>query len=261
MHEIQDVGEAALPLVSRYTRLMINLIRPYIDGIVVHSQSDMSAIADVYPTLGALPMEVVYPGPLEHEGGVRSIPARVRQADEPVRLLYFGVIRAYKGIDELATAFGALLQDSNVHLTVAGEPWSDSDAALNSIRKGGVERARIIDRYLADHEIPRLLEEADVVVVPYRRASASGPVNLTMAAGLPLVTTDVPALREACRDYGGVEFAVPGDARSLEAAIRRSFVGLGRRYENPQSWDANAARYRGFFDRLGPKPASTKDVA
>ena len=91
---------------------------------------------------------------------------------------------------------------------------------------------------------------ADVVVAPYRRAAASGPISLTMTRGLPLVTTTVPALEEACRDYQGVEFAIAGDAGSLRAAIDRSLARVGEHYSNPHSWDATAEHYRTFFDGL-----------
>ncbi len=258
MHEASDVGEAALPLVLRYSKFMIARLRPYLSGVVVHSKEDAGAMSDAHPALRDLPTVVVIPGANEHQPLSPRTGPRVRSTGDHVRFLYFGVIRPYKGVDELVSAFEALGVHSNVHLTVAGEPWDDAGNAIARLRALGEERATVIDRFLADVEIPRLLEWADVVVLPYRRASVSGPVNVAMAAGLPLVTTTVPALREACENYDGVEFADPRSAVSLEAAMRRALSRVGQRYTNPHSWDASAALYREFFESISVAPRNFK---
>jgi glycosyltransferase involved in cell wall biosynthesis len=173
-----------------------------------------------------------------------------------VRFLYFGVIRAYKGIDELAVAFASLIdQGERVHLTVAGEAWEDAEAALRTIRKTGENNYEIIAGYIPDDQVKNLFDQADVVVAPYRRASASGPINLAMAAGLPLVTTKVPALQEACQYYEGVFFAEVEDPVGLREAMRRSITKVGCRFDNPHSWDANAYSYADFFRRIDEKGA------
>jgi glycosyltransferase involved in cell wall biosynthesis len=249
-HEAGDVGENAIPLMRRYTRRMVAALRPYLDGLVVHSADDATMMIQAYPAIRGLPIEVIFPGPLAHAGRSGSVATRQRRRDEPVRFLNFGVVRPYKGIDELATAFSRLAADENVHLTVAGEPWPDSKQSLERIRRLGTSRSTVIDRFLEDEEIPGLFEEADVVVLPYHRASASGPVNLTMEKGLPLVTTTVSALREACTRYDGVDFALPADVTSLEAAMRRSLTRVGQRFANPHSWNENVAHYLHLFDQL-----------
>ncbi len=262
MHEVSDVGEAALPFVGAYTRAMMAAMARRIDGVIVHSEADAKTVPEVYPLLDGLPRAVIFPGPLEHGDGAKSLPARLRLPGETVRLLFFGVIRPYKGIEELAHAFCGLVNDGvNVHLTVAGEPWDDATEALDMIRSTGIEHHTITTGYVADDEVNALFEAADVVVAPYRRAAASGPINLTMATGLPLVTTLVPALEEACRDYAGAEFAVAGDAVSLRAAIERSLGRVGERYSNPHSWDANAEQYRRFFDGLSRPGRPSEQVS
>jgi glycosyltransferase involved in cell wall biosynthesis len=175
----------------------------------------------------------------------------LRREHDQVRFLFFGVIRAYKGIDELAAAFSDLIDGGeHVHLTVAGEAWEDAESALRTIRDTGENNHEIISGYIPDDQVKDLFEQADVVVAPYRRASASGPINLAMAAGLPLVTTKVPALQEACQQYEGVFFADVRDPIGLREAMRRSMEIVGSRFDNPHSWDANADRYADFFRRI-----------
>ena len=168
-----------------------------------------------------------------------------------MRFLFFGVIRAYKGIDELAVAFSDLVnQGERVHLMVAGEAWEDAEPALKTIRDTGENNYEIISGYIPEHQVVTLFEQADVVVAPYRRASASGPVNLAMAAGLPLVTTRVPALQEACQYYDGVFFADVEDPTALREAMRQSMTKVGYSFDNPHNWDANADRYADFFQNI-----------
>jgi glycosyltransferase involved in cell wall biosynthesis len=248
MHEVSDVSEARIPLLAGYTRLMMRHMSQMIDGIVVHSDADRRRMPAAYPGLASSPSRVIFPGPLGAGSGLRPQPVRQREDGEPTRFLNFGVVRSYKGIDELATAFCSMVeQGANVHLTVAGEVWEETTKAIDMIRSAGAEHSEVIDRYIPDEEVPSLFANADVVVAPYRQASASGPVNMTMGAGLPLVTTEVPALVEACRDYEAVEWAPVGDALGLQDAMTRSLGRVGKRFANPRSWDENARRYLALF--------------
>jgi glycosyltransferase involved in cell wall biosynthesis len=257
MHESHDVGEAALPFVARYAQLMMRILPRLIAGVVVHSESDIDMVSRCYPSLGRLPFTVVFPGPLGHaeRSGLASA-SRLRTEHDQVRFLFFGVIRAYKGIDELAAAFSSLIeQGERAHLTVAGEAWGDAESALRTIRDTGETNHQIISGYIPDDEVMDLFELADVIIAPYRRASASGPINLAMAAGLPLVTTKVPALQEACKHYEGVFFAEVEDPIGLREAMRCSMTKVGCRFDNPHNWDANADRYEDFFRRIDQKAA------
>jgi glycosyltransferase involved in cell wall biosynthesis len=252
MHETTDVGEAAVPFVTSYARLLMRLLARLISGVVVHSTSDINVMQQFYPSLRRLPFSVVFPGPLEDVGGGKAAPRkRLRNEEDPVRFLYFGVIRPYKGIDELAAAFTLLMRDGvRAHLTVAGEPWGGTEEALQTIRDTGADNREIILGFLPEDQVRDLFERADVIVVPYRRASASGPVNLAMEAGLPLVTTKVTALQEACQSYGGVFFAEVGDPIGLRDAMLRSMTKVGVRFDNPHSWDANVDYYADFFREI-----------
>lgn len=252
MHETTDVGEAAVPFVTSYARLLMRLLARLISGVVVHSKTDIDVMQQFYPSLQRLPFSVVFPGPINDVGGSKSAPkSELRSEGDPVRFLFFGVIRPYKGIDELAAAFSLLIRDGvRAHLTVAGEPWGGAEAALSTIRDTGENNHEIILGFIPDDQVRDLFEQADVIVVPYRRASASGPVNLAMEAGLPLVTTKVTALQEACQNYDGVFFAEVENPVGLRDAMLQSMTKVGARFDNPHSWDANADCYADFFREI-----------
>jgi glycosyltransferase involved in cell wall biosynthesis len=254
VHESTDVGEAAVPLVNAYARVLMRQLARLLSGVVVHSKTDIDMVHRAYPSLERLPFSVVFPGPLEHAGhSGMAVASTVRRLEDPVRFLFFGVIRPYKGIDELAAAFRSMIRDGErVHLTIAGEVWADAEPALRIIRGTGENNYEILSGYIPDDRVRDLFENADVVVAPYRRASASGPINLAMEAGLPIVTTTVPALQEACQDYQGVYYAGVEDAIGLRDAMQRSMTKVDVRFDNPHSWDANADRYTEFFSRIRP---------
>lgn len=258
LHELRDVGEQGIPLASAYTNLMISRLANYTDGVIVHSHSDQHAVVEQYPRLGRLPSTVIFHGPQEHSRGVTALPEASAGATNPrvTRFLYFGVIRPYKGVSELIEAFRTLLQEGlQVHLTIAGEPWTGLDDLLRQLEECGQNTYSLFLEYVPDNLVTSLFSECDVLVAPYRRVSASGPISMAMGAGKPIVTTRLPALLEACEGYGGVEWADPGSAQSLASAMKRALDLVGGNYQNPHSWDANANEYIAFFSRiLGRNP-------
>ena len=131
-HEVQDVGEARLPLVSRYTRAGMRLLLSRADAIVVHSEFDRRGLPDTYPQLADLPIEVIPVGPFTHLAQFADADAsrgdanpshRSPRPGEPVRLLIFGVVRPYKGHAELAEAVRLLtmVRPGPIHVSVVGE--------------------------------------------------------------------------------------------------------------------------------------------
>jgi glycosyltransferase involved in cell wall biosynthesis len=82
-----------------------------------------------------------------------------------------------------------------------------------------------------------------------------------MAAGRPLVASDLPSSREVMRDGETALLVPPGDPAALAAALRRLLEDralAGRlaeaawREAAAYSWDARAARLRGLFDEVRP---------
>lgn len=253
LHELRDVGEHGIPFAGMYTNLMMTKMAKYTDGIVVHSSADKHAVARSYPCLGRHPSTVIFHGPQEHGTAASPGPSAnpAPEAKHLIRFLYFGVIRPYKGLPELIQAFGMLVQEGlPVHLTVAGEPWSGEKEPLTELQRCGPEHYSLLLRYLPDKDVTALFANTDILVAPYRRVSASGPISMAMAAGIPIVTTRLPALLEACEAYGGVEWADISSPFSLAAAMKRALRRVGVSYRNPHDWDTNANRYLEFFSKI-----------
>ena len=116
-------------------------------------------------------------------------------------LLFFGLIREYKGLDILLRAFNTL--GSNYQLVIAGEPYGSFDKYAKLIEESP-NRERIIlnTNYIKDSEVNRYFSAADLCVLPYRSATQSGISNISFFYNLPLLTTNVGGLKEMIADKG-----------------------------------------------------------
>lgn len=253
-HEMQDTGEATLPLVGRYTRAGLRRLLERTDGVVVHSEFDRRELTATYPQLAALPTQVIPHGPYtQHVGSPIVGSANDNRPDRPVRILIFGVVRPYKGHADLVEAVRLCAGSGlDLHVSVVGEVWQGYRQPLDDLQAVlPADRLTIVDRYVADDEVPAFFAAADLVVLPYRRSSASGPLHTAMSWGLPVVTTSVGGLVEATEGYTGAVLVPPSDPAALADGIRSALPLLGRPHADPHSWSRSADLYEALFNRIG----------
>ena len=251
-HEAQDVSEARLPLARRYARFFMRRILRLCSGIVVHSKFD-SELVDNYYDLEDMPRVLIPHGPYDQyrSGGIGTRECTI----DDFNVVFFGVIRPFKGLEHLVRAFGELTpqQVASIWMTVIGETW-EGWTLPNELIDAHPYRDRItfVNRYVTDEELAAWLGGADLVVLPYLRSSSSGPLHAAMSMGLPVVITSVGGLPEAAGSYEGVTFVEPGDVDAIKEAILHNVrLGIGRRYEDPHSWGDSRERYTGFFETVG----------
>ena len=145
-------------------------------------------------------------------GAVAPLAARAG----PRRLLCFGRLRAYKGLDLLAAALRSLGPLADLEVRVVGNgPESTALAALRILPGVKVE-----NRWVPESEVNTLLNWADVVVLPYREASQSGIAPTALASGRRVIATRVGGLPEQLGDSPLATLCEP-EAASLAAAIKR----------------------------------------
>jgi glycosyltransferase involved in cell wall biosynthesis len=113
----------------------------------------------------------------------------VRPHPLPGRVAFIGLIRPYKGTEELISAFRGLRGDG-LSLTVSGKPHTPELAAELVERAAGDERITLELRYLSDEELVTRIGEAELVVLPYRELHNSGAALAALSLGRPLL---VPA--------------------------------------------------------------------
>ena len=138
-------------------------------------------------------------------------------------LLFFGLVRPYKGLDVLIDAL-AIAREAvpGVRLVVAGEFWQRADAfRAQADRLGLGDAVTLRDGYVQNEEVAPLFASADAVVLPYRAATSSGVLTLAIEHGVPMIVTDVGGLPEVVVDGDAGLVVPPGDARALAAAVVR----------------------------------------
>jgi glycosyltransferase involved in cell wall biosynthesis len=137
----------------------------------------------------------------------------------PARLLFFGIVRPYKGLDVLLRALAQA--PAHVTLTVAGEFWADTTEMDNLIAELGLaDRVTLRPGYVPADEIPALFGAADALVMPYREATASQNALLAFAHGVPVITTTAGALAEPVRDGVDGLTCAPGDTEDLLRVLK-----------------------------------------
>jgi len=117
-------------------------------------------------------------------------------------ILFFGLIREYKGLDILLDAFD-IINNSNYQLIIAGEPYGSFEKYQKIInRSPGRDRIYVFPDYIRDSEVSTFFSAADVVVLPYRSATQSGISSVAYHFEVPLIVTDVGGLKETIGDRG-----------------------------------------------------------
>ena len=146
-------------------------------------------------------------------------PTRLPNPPTPTRLLFFGIVRPYKGLDVLLRALAQAPAD--VTLMVAGEFWADTTEMDNLIGELGLaNRVALRPGYVPADEIPALFGAADALVMPYREATASQNALLAFAHGVPVITTTAGALAEPVRDGVDGLTCAPGDTEDLLRVLK-----------------------------------------
>jgi glycosyltransferase involved in cell wall biosynthesis len=164
-------------------------------------------------------------------------------------LLFFGLIRSYKGLLGLLEAMPLVLQQVNCTLLVVGEFYEGKDRCLSLISDLGLaSHVRVIDRFVPDNEVSLYFSAADLVVLPYESATQSAIVPIAFAFERPVVATRVGGLPEAVRDGETGLLVEPRNPTALAEAIIRFYEedmgGIFRRHILKQqrfSWGELAA--------------------
>jgi glycosyltransferase involved in cell wall biosynthesis len=164
-----------------------------------------------------------------------------------INILFFGVIRPFKGLEDLVEAFDRLTDQEvqDYWLTVVGETWEGWDIPVRAIQASR-HRSRIslVNRYVDDEEVSAFFAGADAVALPYRRSSASGPAHVAMSNGLPLIISAVGGLPAAVERYEGALLVPPSDPGAIRDAIVRLPELRGRHFADPHSWSRTVDGYR-----------------
>jgi glycosyltransferase involved in cell wall biosynthesis len=184
----------------------------------------------------------------------RPLPAELEGAAGPV-ILFFGLLRPYKGLDTLLQAFRRV---AGAELWIVGNPRMDT-APLRALAEEAPGRVRFLTRFVEDAEVPAIFRRADLVVLPYRDVEHSGVLYTALAFGKPIVASAVGGFPEVA-EQGAAHLVAPEDPAALAAALaelsadaaaREELAAAARRAAaGPYSWKAIAAQTLALYEEL-----------
>lgn len=259
-HEVLDTGETRLAFARWYVGFLLPFLLRLASGFTAHSEHDRALVQQHYQLKGR-PAIALPHGPHDHYQASGSH-ERFRTAPESCcNLLFFGVIRPYKGLEDLIRAFNVIPADQIEHywLTVVGETWEGWTLPTELIAQSPYhERITFVNRYVHDDEVAAFFAGADAVVLPYHRASMSGPLHVAMGWGLPITVTDVGGLAEASTGYEGVILVPPADPGALNASFEQLRQMRGKQFSHPNSWERTAESYTSLCTSILNPPSAVQ---
>jgi glycosyltransferase involved in cell wall biosynthesis len=222
-----------------------------VDAVIAHSDYGRRQLVDAIEVDPAK-VHVVHHGAFEHlvtDGD--PLPEELQQVEAPV-VLFFGLLRPYKGIEVLLEAWRGI---EDAELWIVGRPRM----ALEPLRARAPAGVRFVPQYVADSELPAYFRRADLVVLPYTRTERfdfSGVLATALAFGKAVVASDIGGFSEV----GALRLVPPDDPGSLRDALAQLIADCGERERlaaaaravaaGPYSWDEAASRtievYRGL---------------
>jgi glycosyltransferase involved in cell wall biosynthesis len=141
-----------------------------------------------------------------------------------VTFLLFGQIKPYKGVDVLLRALARLDRNARAkcRVRVVGKPYMDVGPLTELARTLGVEDIVGFEfRFVPDDELTALLDDATVLVFPYREIEASGVLMASIARARPVIASRLGAFAELITDGREGLLLPPGDEAALARALER----------------------------------------
>jgi glycosyltransferase involved in cell wall biosynthesis len=236
-----------------FNRWMVKLF----DGFIVMSDKVRDDLLSVHPEARFVQLEHPW---YDHFGTpMDQAVARERLGISPTKhtLLFFGIIREYKGLDLLINAMDEL--DSDYQLVIAGEVYGDFSYLEQLISKSkNKSNIHLFNSYISDEEVKWYFSAADVCVLPYKSATQSGVTATSFYFNVPVIATNVGGLSQSVghevkgliADYPTVEALTSTiqryTAEEWKSKCQQAITHARHRY----SWDYFAKEVLEFSDRI-----------
>ena len=135
-------------------------------------------------------------------------------------ILYFGIIRKYKGLDILLEAFAdKRIDKTNIKLIIAGEFYEDEQPYLDLMKKLNIqEHIILINEFITDNQVANYFCAVDIVAQPYKNATQSGVTQIAYHFNKPMLVTDVGGLKEMV-SHQKVGYVVEPNSNAVASAL------------------------------------------
>ena len=212
-------------MIPHEPNLLDKLLAPFYvrhtDGFVALSES---VVKDIDSLDKQTKPKASYPHPIYDHYGAQMKKNEACQAldldPEKQYMLFFGLVRAYKGLDLLLDAFGKVKdQLPNLQLIIAGEFYEDEEKYRAQLYFNKLnDRVIIHNDFIADADLCKYFGAADLIVQPYKSATQSGVTQVAFHFEKPMLVTNVGGLGEIVHDHK-MGYAVEPNAEAIAEAI------------------------------------------
>jgi len=227
-----------------------------VDAVVVHSAYGRGLLVGELG-VDAAKVRVIPHGAFQHltvQPDERPLPSELGAVRFPV-VLFFGLLRPYKGLDVLLDAWRGI---DGAELWIVGRPRMQ----IANLQARAPATVRFVPRYISDAELPAFFRRADVVVLPYSRTERfdqSGVLATALAFGKPTVVSDVGGFGEVAA-AGAARLVPPNDPGALHDALA-GLLGDSQEREGlasgalaaasgPYSWQEAAGQTLALYQEL-----------
>jgi glycosyltransferase involved in cell wall biosynthesis len=241
---------------------------PRFDALIVHGEATRAALDGQGIDMNRVhlvahpPMKLAKATPAD----LAAVPSKTPNVP---RIVFFGTIRPYKGLDLLIEAAINLWKDGhNFELAIAGKPFMPVEALFGRIRGASFAHRLVTDLgFLPESRLDAHLSQADIIAFPYRSIDSSGAFLSALGYGAAMVTSDAGMFGEL-KESDVARFPV-GDAPALTdalrqlvsgAALRRQFAEAAKQLDvHLGSWDQAAVATERVYEAALGRFAERKD--
>lgn len=227
------------------------------DFLVCHTRQTQQQLIDTFAVPPAK-TAIIPHGPLFHDAPTvprQEARARLAVGEEQPLVLFFGLIRPYKGVEFLLEAWQAITANCpHAMLLIAGSgDLSYLDTIRHKVEELGLtDSVRLDFRYIPEEELPVFFQAADILVYPYRDVTQSGALLAGLSFGKPIVATNIGGFCEIL-DHGTTALLIDyGNCEQLATSLTELINGPEVRarmsksvYEemrNNYSWESIAGK-------------------
>ena len=248
-------------MIPHEPNILDKLFAPYFvasqDGFVALSESVVGDIEKVESQTSRVKRPKTFsPHPIyDHYGERMSKNEACKALNLPADknyMLFFGLVRAYKGLDLLLGAFGCVKdQLPNLQLIIAGEFYEDEDKYRAQIAQLGLaDRVIIRNEFIPDGDLRKYFGAADLIVQPYKTATQSGVTQVAFHFEKPMLVTNVGGLGEIVHDHQ-MGYACEPTAESIAADVldyyqndrQQAFTAYLQKEKTKYAWSSMTRAY------------------
>ncbi len=253
------VRDDGVPTNARKYRFLEKTFIPKMNGLLCLQEAQARWYRRSFPSLP------VFSAP----PGVLSVRERSTEDRPRHDLCYVGSLQEKKGVDIVLEALERIEHPGFTLLVVGGRNETEREPVRARIRRTGLDRRVTMTGWLPYDGVLERLREAAVGLLPLRDTfynrylTAPNKLYDYISTGMPVIASDLPALRELAGEESGVTFVPPGDPAALAAAIEKLLGDPGRRALHSRraleaarqaGWETRAARMIGTMHKCVSSP-------